>query len=691
MNRLCILLLTFFMASTVFAGGEPVKPADDDRTKETTEKAEITYYLDEIVTTASRIPQLLKYTPGSVSVITEEMIKKKKPQDVGDVLEDVAGLKVERYGSLGSTTTIHIRGLYSSHVLVMVDGRPINSPSLGIADLSLLSLDNIEKIEVVRGPNSALYGSSAVAGVVNIITKNPPEERTTNASVSYGTWNTLMTSMESGATLNDLGFLISGSYKTSDGNRDHSDHKSGDFNIKTSYEFNEETRLTVSSGHFYGETEVPGVKPAPDISNRNNSQIMLGNNDVSSLFDYNRNRHSYINADFESGDLQLDAYLNYWNDDSHMEWIQSGSRMIQDDKLKTTVYGGELQYSMEIIEQHALTGGVSLKEETFDVDSNMLDSSTAIITKSQREPSRTTWAFFAEDEITIEPVRVVLGVRHDDPDNFKAQTSFKANVLWTVGENTNLRVSYGDSFKAPTLNDLYWPESSFDLGNPNLTPEKGDTYELGIEQTFGDKILVRTSVFRQELEDMIVWAPTGPPDPFGGNKWQPDNLNKAVIKGIEVESRVAIVKGFDFLLSYTYLDGEQKNKELVDAVTNALEERTRTIAYLPRHKLDLGVSYEDLLSVSGLNLHLNAQYVSETYQYYQNWDAPPVVSMDTKKMDSYWLADTKVTKKIKNMEIFFAVNNIFDEEYAIQFGQTIDDRDYPMPGRSITGGITVRM
>ena len=180
MYRLWLLLvfvfILLFAAPWVTAGETDIKAGlsrqKDNGVKEITEEgSEKVYYLEEIVTTATRIPHILKYTPVSVSVLTRDRIEAANPQDVGDILEEVAGLKVERYGAMGANSTVHLRGLYSSHVLVMVDGRPVNSPSLGSADLSWLSVDNIERVEVVRGPSSALYGANAVAGVINIITR----------------------------------------------------------------------------------------------------------------------------------------------------------------------------------------------------------------------------------------------------------------------------------------------------------------------------------------------------------------------------------------------------------------------------------------------------------------------------------------------------------------------------------------
>lgn len=676
-----ILIFTLLCIQPVTALAE--EPHDTAKTDN-----EKTYYLDEIVTSASRVPQLLKFTPSSVTVITEDRIKAKNPQDVGDVIEDAAGVKVERYGSLGSTTTVHIRGLLSSHVLVMVDGRPVNAPSLGIADLSWLSVENIEKVEIVRGPGSAQHGSSAVAGVVNIITKSPPEKLTASSSLSYGTWNTLIAAIESGTTLNNLGLLINSNIKKSDGHRDNSKHNSSDINLKVKYDINNDMSLALSSGYYHSETELPGVKPAEDITKRTASQNILGNDQVSSLFDFSESDRFHLSSSIDVKKLKIDTFVNYWIDDSHMESISSGSRRIQDDIFKTTVLGGDAQYSIDVINNNLLTGGVSFKKDIFDVETSVINTSTETKTESSREPDRNTWAVFIEDELTIDPLTIVLGGRWDNPDDFDSQTSLKANMLLAIGDNTNVRASYGNSFKAPTLNDLYWPSDDGAQGNPDLTPEKGTTYEIGVEQIFNNSTIVRASVFRQEIENMIAWAPTGPLGPWG-NKWQPDNLNDAEITGIEFEGRVEIIDDLNVFVSYTYLDGEQKNEELVNALTNGLAEKTRTLAYLPEHNLDMGLIYNNVLNLSGLSINVDTQYVSDIYQYFQNWDAWPDVTMDTKKMDSYWLTNVKVSKKCGNTEVFLASNNLFDKDYAIQYGRSIDDGDYPMPGRSITGGIKV--
>ncbi|HDZ62138.1 MAG TPA: hypothetical protein ENH40_03205, partial [Nitrospirae bacterium] len=275
MRELKLLLMFVFIISLilplrVFAGDTGM--AEETVKNGAEEKSGEVHYLDEVVTTATRIPHLLKYTPSSVTVITRDRIEAANPQDVADVLEDIAGLKIERYGSMGANSTVHIRGLYSSHVLVMVDGRPVNSPSTGSADLSWLSVDNIERIEVVRGPGSALYGANAVAGVINIITKSPPEEFTAKVTTSYGTWDTLITRLENGWKLGDFSYSVTANRKNSNGYRDNSAHESRDISAKLFYEFDKEVNLSLSGGHYHGRTENPGAKPAENFNMRTGSQ-----------------------------------------------------------------------------------------------------------------------------------------------------------------------------------------------------------------------------------------------------------------------------------------------------------------------------------------------------------------------------------------------------------------------------------
>ena len=653
--------------------------------------AEESFDLGEVVVTATKTPHLLKDVPGSVTIVTKEEIEKKYAQDLGDLLEGVAGLKVMRYGSLGALTGIHLRGLRSAQVLVLMDGRVLNSPSLGSADISGIPVDNIERIEIVRGSISSLYGANALGGVVNIITKAPPEKFTNEFNLSYGTWNTIIASLQSGGSLGKFGFLLTPYHRESGGHRDNNDYKNSGVDTRFNLEIGDSS-LAFSAGYEESRLGWPGPKPAADPAKRTDSQIALGNDNVSSLVDYGKERKNYLNATFDLGRFKLKGWLNDWDEDSHIEGIVGlpGVHHHYDDNFKTKVYGIELQSDWELGERNLLTAGVSLNNDEFKVKKRDYNVATGVDVFGDWKADRITRAIYFQDEINLEPLTFNLGARWDEPSDFDSQVSPKLNLLWGVTDYTNLKLSYGQSFRAPTLNDLNWPSDPRAQGNPNLKPEKGEMYEAGLEKAFGEKFLIRTSIFHQEVDNMIAWAPTGPIGGWGTNKWQPSNVNKVKANGVELEGRANFTENFSASLTSTYLDAQQHNMELRDSATSRMEEVKRQQAYVPKYKVDLDLEYENLFRKKGLRLNLDCQYVDKTYQYYSNWDAAPTISTDIKKLGGYVLTNLKLTQSFKNGEVFLAVDNLFDKEYAHQFGFDINDQNFPMPGRSITAGTKIR-
>ena len=217
----------------------------------------------DIVVSATRIPQAVRDVGVSVSVVPRETIEKLNAQNVGEVLNKVADVRLDTYGSMGARSDISIRGSSANQVYVMVDGRPINVPSLGMADLSQYPADQVERIEIIRGPGSVLYGAGALAGVVNIITRDPPEKMRTDLTASYGTKNTRILQMDNGAKIGDLGYFVTASQNASDGWRDNSEcdgyHASG----KLAYDLSAESRLTLNSGFSRQNQGVPGSTSWP--------------------------------------------------------------------------------------------------------------------------------------------------------------------------------------------------------------------------------------------------------------------------------------------------------------------------------------------------------------------------------------------------------------------------------------------
>ncbi|MBI4721813.1 MAG: TonB-dependent receptor, partial [Candidatus Stahlbacteria bacterium] len=456
------------------------------------------YEMDEIVVTATRTPRLQKEISLPITVITEEEIKGINLKDIGDIIGYGLSAKIEKYGGMGAVSSIFMRGLYSAHTMVLIDGRPVNSPSLGGADLSWISGVGIERIEIVRGPISSLYGANALAGVVNIITHSKPKN---NVSLSYGNWNTFISSMESGKSFGNLTSIVTGAYRKSDGERDNSAHNSKELSGKVKYKLGV-WNFNLHTGFYQGETGMPGVKPASDTMERNLSQKRLGNNEVSSLYDNSKDNRFFSTAGVNFHNLKLSGFLNNWEDDAHREWIDLNWVTFQEerhnanDNHKTKSYGIELVDTRKLW-NNLITYGASFNKDIFEatsIDSNLTTDSCL---RTPWDADRETKAIYLQDEIEIRKVRATLGIRWDstsyDTSGF-AQISPKTSIAWKFIEGSKLIASYGKGFRTPSLNDLYWPSDPFAEGNPNLKPEKSESYEVGIDRVFFKKIFAGISL-----------------------------------------------------------------------------------------------------------------------------------------------------------------------------------------------------
>jgi outer membrane cobalamin receptor len=649
--------------------------------------------MDEIVVTATREEKPLKDAPGAITLINQSEIEGKNTLDLTNALAYSPGAKILRYGSLGSNATIHLRGLYSQHTLVMVDDRVINAPSSGGADLSFLSADNVERIEIMRGAASSLYGSNAVAGVVNIITKNPSLRPKGYINILYGTYDTSITQFSDSRSFGGFGYLFNGNYKSSQGHRDNSAYYANDSHLKMNYKWTDEMKLSLDIGANENKNDSPGTRPAKDPSLRTASQITFGDSKISTSRDFGESAKSYLNLVFNMGHLKIKHYINYWNDGNHQEWVSLGDHFIRDSVYRTTSYGLEALANMDFSALNHWALGVNADGARFRITDEETNLTTPSSADTKWNARRGNYSAFAQNEMKLNNLLLTLGGRWDNPSDFDSQLTGKGNILWHMNETTSMRVSGGSSYRAPSLNDLNWPKDAFSEGNPDLQPEKGKTYEIGIKHELKPvKLTAEMTVFRQNLKNMIAWAPTGSMGPWG-NRWHPSNLNTAWINGIEFSAASKVIDNITFSLNYTLCDARQRNKELVDSATNAMESETRKLAYTPSHKTDLGIRFNNLGGMEKLFLDFNVQYISSTYQYYTIYEAWPgtAVWAETKKQGGYWLANMKLRKNTAgNFGFFVGMENITNKDYVIQLGSSINDRGYPMPGRTVLAGAEFR-
>ena len=646
---------------------------------------EYVFDLGEVVVSATRTKRILKDAPGTVTVVTRKQIDGKATNfaDPGDAINAQTGVRVTRRVGHGSLSGVRIRGLPPNKVLVLVDGRPINEVSRGQADLSWLSADAVERIEIVRGPMSALHGGHAVGGVVNIITRGAPEEMTTKLSSAFGTHYTWVNNFLHGATIGPVGYLVQGSHSKTKGYRG-ANNEDWRRSIRTlvSYDF-DAAKVTVEADHVRSRTEWPGVRPPESQKNWLSRwgtatwDPAFSTSHVSRTTDHGTSSRYGYSAKVEADAWELQAWRKEWESTNFQAWNASGNVFTEYARwLDWDNYGVDGKYTLNIIQRNEITVGGGVQRQKFEY-LQLAGPPGGGAARTSFSRHRTTWSGFVQDEVDLEPVTLTLGVRRDAPSDFHARTTLRGTALWDIGEKTRVRAGYGQFYRPPTINDMFWPGSE----NRNLSPEEGWSVEAGVEQEFGEVWLSRLTYFQQKISDMIVWAPS--PTPAMPSRWAPSNVNNARFRGIEFENQVQLRENMTASAGVTFF---LKREERVTTSYTPRVVESRTAEKVPEYKVDLGFTWQDLLGLEGLRLTTDAQYVSERLRWQTR--------TQTKRLSGYFLLNARLAQTFdlgfSELEVFVAGNNLLDREYDSAFGSNAFDRDWPAPGLTVLLGASMK-
>jgi outer membrane cobalamin receptor len=583
--------------------------------------AEETIKLKEVVVTATRIEESVEDVAQDVTVITRKEIESGSYGNISEVIRNVAGLNLFEYGNRGATASVSLRGSTSEQVLILIDGKRLNKPGDGQVDLNAISipLENIERIEILRGASSALYGADAMGGVINIITRIP-DEPATKFSASYGRFVTGDLSFNTSRKIGKTGFYLSLSKESSEGFRTNSDYDIDAINSKFTYDFSKDIHVDFNIDYNHKDAGSPGsITWATPFAAQTDENFLTG------------------------ATLRIkDAVLKLYSHDSRIRYINPGS---EDNTHKNHVNGIDLQHSIPIGSSNLLTGGIELLEE--DIDS--LDNINTA--NSIGKHSRTRKGIFLQNETSIaEKAILTLGVRYDDIDS-KNRFSPKASFLIKLPNQTNISLSVGKGFRVPTMNALYWPDTGWAVGNPNLKPEQSTEYETSIQKFFGNTGNVKIVAFEKRTTDLIQWQEVSP------GIWSPVNVAKARIRGVETEGKIHI-NIVDIGLNYTFMDTK-------DITTG------QKIRFTTRHQLKGTTS---IYPVKGTTVSLEGSYVTNY-----------VVQAGDPRC--YFLLDGKLSQKVKlsnsaSVEIFIIGKNILDRDFQTE-------TNYPMPPMQFIGGISL--
>jgi len=638
------------------------------------------YELDEIVVTANRYPLLLQDVAVAVMIIEREEIEKSEALDISELLSATAGIDIKDYGTAG-VTSISTRGIPSTGTLVLVNGQPLNAITNGMADLSVIDINTIKRIEIVKGPVSSIYGANALGGVVNIITMREASKPEIEVGLTPTTttidkpFQTTNTHVRLGLPVNSTALHLAGAYTHDQGIRSNSElvkyHVTGAISHKAG-------RLALRSSLFYDSKNygIPGPLPRVDSTH---PIPQLGDSTSTSLFDRQKDHTLLGNIGI---DLHLSDKINYYAN-IFANRLRTEFHTVYPDMIGDTVTE-DYEYFVHKLGFNTM---ITLNTNRFDYALGFDAHYDTLQTNVSSTPGNdTTWRARLYDLGAWGELRMHVNdnlslnssIRYDHNSQFAGFLSPGIGVVSVLTPRVWLKLSAGKTFRAPTFNDLYWPQ----YGNPQLQPEHGWAYEIRVESSPWPTFFGALSLFVRNIDDRIAWMPGA------DNVWQPQNLNHLNIRGLDFEIKQHISDFADYSIEATYLNAHQKNEEIVysfydwmnDTSLTIIEEIERRAAFTPKFTLSSKINVS---LPSSINLNIAGQYVSERFNYYPNYDDYPNVRMDSKKLDNYIVINTALNKTIYgHVSISAGIKNLTDTEYALQFGNTIDDLDYPMPGRT---------
>ncbi len=494
-----------------------------------------TIRLEDVTVTATRIPVSANALASSITVLQGVDLEAQGIRSVLDALRTVPGLSIVQTGSFGGATSLFLRGGESDYVQVLVDGVPVNSPG-GSYNFANLTTTNVERIEVLRGPASVLYGSDATVGVVQIITKRGKGPFRVSAGANAGTYGS-------------VGFDVDVSGAT-----DRTRYSLGieRFFTDGSYDFNNAFDNTVVSGRF-------DVRPndATDLSltlRYRDSEFHFPTNFFGELED--RNAFSLDEATtigVEAGRFLMDNVevrvllasnvvsrgLNDAQDDANDTVMTYASRNIQDLSRQSV----DVRTNVYLDNGIVLTAGAQLEQQE---ERSFYESESEFGPfNGSTDAERSNQAYYAQFLADIEGFSAIAGGRLDHNEEFGTFATYRAAAAYTAA-GTKLRTSVGRSFKAPSFFENV--PTAFGVGNPDLVPERSFSWEFGLEQRlFDGRLAVGATYFDQTFKDLIQYSFT---------EFNYENIAEATASGVEVEARVAPSRDVVIGANYTYLDTE---------------------------------------------------------------------------------------------------------------------------------------
>jgi len=614
---------------------------------------------DSISVTARRNPYTTMLLTANRDVVNEEQLKLWQPFSLAEALQTVQGSFIKDYGSFGSLKTVSLRGSAAEQVIIMLDGQKMNDPQTGQVDLSLLSVDGIQSVEILRGGSSALYGADAVGGVINIISKTPAKDSGLNAFLDLmgGSFHTASLKSELGVSRDWFSgrfgirrLTSSGDYEfqNPDGQierQENDDITSTNFYTKFNFRLGDAAlplNLTLNYRYLDTRRGIPGSLEMPQPAARQwdlNQQLQatLEGKIINALNHFSiragsfRHQFRYENND---GLVPVDSRLNSGNN------------------------GLEIGWETILTAQHALAYGTGISEDWLQNQ-----------TYSEYHRRYNTFAYLQDEatflfELFHTSMSAVLtpAIRLDHFSDSGFRWSPKLGGAISSGEQwqTIIRFNLGWSYRVPTFNELYWPADPWSKGNAALQPESGFDWDFGLNLRYPilDGLVFDMTYFAVRMQNLILWQPAG-------QVWQPENISRSLNEGIELSSSVRFLDRL-VRISGNYIYLEATDQSEVAALTG------KYLIYRPRHNFTLSAQVE----WQNLQLNVDHKFVGKRY----------VNAANTIYVDAYQTSDVTFRWRAEYIPwqpaFMVRIKNLLNQAYEVI-------RFQPMPGREVRVGISI--
>lgn len=635
--------------------------------------------LPGVVVTGTRTEKPLLESPVRTEVVDREEIERTHARDLKEALEDVPGLLLKPiHGKSGFEAWL--QGLDSDRVLVIVNGEPITPSTGSTVDLSQIGVADVKRIEIVKGATSALYGSNAMGGVINVVTRRPDAPLAYRLNLDGGSWgeknlggddtNIARRHLSGKFAVKRPGWYadLSGALRMSDGydldsstyNSEGAEGLKANFDTKFAWTPDEDTEAYLAP-HYYLE----------DISN-NVSTFAPGVGEIKKKKREDAERwHTTLGAARKfAGGSRLRGWLVYdrWTSVTQQDAVATPQVELERD-AKIDLYRAELQWDRPVGDRHLFTAGLLAGYETLAQDKT---ENGVRVEEVNDGDKRNLEAYLQDDIFLSERWELLPGLRVQDDSGFGFHAAPKINAMytpqWFVGITTNVRLGYGKGYRVPNLKERYYVFDHSALGyrvfgNPDLRPESSDSFQAGIELARSGVFQADISLFHNRIEDLIGTDIDPVQSALSGLRiFTYQNIARAMTEGAELSGQYHIIPRLRFKGGYTFLTSEDRDTG-------------KTLPRRPEHQIKAGLDYER--ADWGSTFTLRAVYQSEEF----------IDSDNTIESPAWTTWDVKLTQALgRGFKVYAGIDNLTDQHRDPAKGGN-DFR--PEEGRFVYAGVSV--